>query len=54
MGAPGSNPSWGVKKMSWQWKTNKSGNSWADSKYNYIITPFGENYPDFDLTNPDW
>lgn len=54
MGAPGSNTSWGVNKMSWQWETNKSGNIWADSKYNYIIAPFGESYPNFEIVNPDW
>lgn len=51
---PSSGTTWGVENLRWQWKTDKPGGIWSDSKYNYMITPFGEEYPDFYFKNPSW
>lgn len=52
--SPGATIKWGVGNLRWQWKTEKPGDSWTDSKYNYIIKPFGGSYPNWKVDNPNW
>ena len=51
---PGTKQTWGIQNLRWWWKTDKAGDSWTDSKYNYIITPLEEDYPNFKVTEPNW